>query len=73
MCGVTTTLPIVSSGLSLGVGSCSNTSSAAPAISPSRRARINAASSTTPPRQVLMTTAVGFIILSSRVPIMPRV
>ena len=48
-CGVTTTLSIVSSGLSSG-GSFSNTSSAAPARFPPSSMRVSAFSSTTSPR-----------------------
>ena len=50
-------------------GSCSYTSIAAPAISPSFNALTNACSSTCAPRAVLIRYAVGFIILSSFSPI----
>jgi hypothetical protein len=43
------------------IGFTSNTSRAAPRIWPVRRAAINAVSSTTPPRAVLIRYAVGFM------------
>ena len=68
VCGVTITLSIFSNGLSGGVGSCSNTSRPAPAISSFRSASISASSSTVPPRQQLMKYAVGFIALKKLAP-----
>ena len=59
--GVTITWSIASSGLSGAIGSCSNTSSAAPAIRRARNASISAASSTMGPRATLMKYAVGRI------------
>src|SRR4030095_3744174 len=47
--------------MSPATGSCSNTSSAAPAMRPERNASINAGSSTTGPRATLMKCAVGLI------------
>ena len=60
-CGVTMTLSMCSSGFSAFVGSTSNTSSAAPAISPSSSAAISAASSTVGPRPLFTKMAEGFI------------
>ena len=54
-------------------GSRSNTSSAAPAITPFSSASTSAASCTTGPRVVLIRNAVGFIFSSSAGPISPRV
>ena len=59
VCGVSTS-PGASSSAGLTWGSPSNTSSAAPRIWPVRSASIRAASSTTPPRAVLIRYAVGF-------------
>ena len=67
-CGVTITLSIASSGLSGATGSCSNTSSAAPAMRPSRSASISAASSTMGPRATLMKYAVGRICANCGAP-----
>src|SRR5246127_1432418 len=53
-CAVRITLSILSSGLLLPGGSCSSTSSPAPAIQPSSSALISAASSVVGPRPVLM-------------------
>ena len=63
-CGVTTTLSSSNSGDSV-VGSVTNTSSAAPAMMPSRIASASACSSTMPPRATLMTRSVG-LAFSSR-------
>ena len=72
-CGATITLSNASSGLSTGVGSCSNTSIAAPWMRFSRSASISAASCTTGPRAVLMKYADGFIFANSAAPIRPCV
>src|SRR6266851_4032852 len=53
MCGVRITLSSVRKGLSSASGSASNTSRAAPAITPSRNTRESACSSMAPPRAVL--------------------
>ena len=71
MCGVATKFGSVNSGFSPG-GSCSNTSKAAAAGRPPFNAWYSAASSTMPPRAVLMRRAAGFIIASSRAAIRPR-
>ena len=63
--GVTTTFSIASSGLSGSGGSCSSTSSPAPAIVPLRSASMSARSSMIGPRAVLTITAVGFICASA--------
>ena len=63
MCGTTSRFGASSSGWSGGSGSGSVTSSAAPAIVPSCSARRSASWSTTPPRAVLTSSAVGFIAL----------
>ena len=55
------------------VGSTANTSSAAPAIWPSRTASASAASSTIPPRAVLTMRSVGFACVSSSAEISPIV
>ena len=55
------------------VGSVSNTSSAAPAITPSRTASASAASSTIPPRATLITRSVGLALSSRSRPISPAV
>src|SRR5262249_48697210 len=68
-CGVAITFGKRSSGLAGSVGSCSNTSSPAPAIQPDSRARVSAVSSTTPPRQQLTRYAVRFNARSARSPI----
>src|SRR5262245_50913244 len=71
-CGTITTFFMrLSSGCTL--GSCSNTSSPAPAIFLALSARTSAASSTIAPRAVLMRNAVFFIKPSSRAPIWWRV
>jgi hypothetical protein len=72
-CGVAMTLSMASSGLSRGTGSSSQTSSAAPASRRSRSARISARSSTTGPREVLMSSAVGFMRAKNFSPIRCRV
>src|SRR5581483_10883075 len=61
-CGASSTLSSWRSGLSIGSGSVSNTSSPAPLIQPSRSARTSAGSSTTLPREVFTKNAPGFII-----------
>ena len=67
MCGVSTTLGTVSrSGCTL--GSPSKTSRPAAAMRCSRRATARAASSTMPPRAMLISVAVGFISASSAAP-----
>ena len=53
-CGVTITLSMPSSGFAGSTGSCSNTSSPAPAILPARSTSIRAGSSTIGPRATLM-------------------
>src|SRR5205823_15063770 len=68
LCGASMTLSICLKGLSAGRGSSSNTSRAAPAIRPSCKALTSAASSTTGPRAVLMSTACGCISASSASP-----
>ncbi len=67
------TFSICQRGESAGSGSFSNTSSPAPAIHPSRSARIRLASSIVPPRPMLKMWAVGFMARSSRSPIRWRV
>jgi hypothetical protein len=59
--------------LSLAGGSCSSTSSAAPAIHPSVKALISAGSSTTGPREVLIKSADRFILRNWGSPIRCRV
>eukprot|EP00952_Eustigmatos_sp_NYUAD-ZCMA_P004440 19551-Eustigmatos_ZCMA.PRE.1 len=54
ICGKATTLAIVGSVDEAASGSCSKTSSPAACIAPLSRACINAASSTTLPRAILM-------------------
>ncbi len=71
-CGVTTTTSSPNSGDSV-VGSVSNTSSAAPAMTPSRMASASAASSTMPPRATLITRSVGLALSSRSRPIRPVV
>ncbi|MDT4877617.1 hypothetical protein FQZ97_1131510 [compost metagenome] len=67
MCGVSTTLGTVNkSGCTL--GSPSNTSSPAAAMRFSRSAAASAASSTMPPRAILISVDVGFICASSAAP-----
>ena len=61
MCGTTNAFSSVSSGSSTGIGSGSVTSRPAAMIQPSDRARYRAFWSTTGPRDVLMSTAEGFI------------
>ena len=61
------------SSLSGGSGSRSNTSRPAPAIQPSFSACTSASSSTTAPREMLMSTAVGFMARSSVSPMRCRV
>ncbi len=74
MCGVTMVFGLCSSGWSVGSGgSVSNTSQAAPAISPRSSASASATESTTPPRAVLMRIACRCICASCSRPIMPRV
>ncbi len=68
--GVTTTLSSSNSGDSV-VGSCTNTSSAAPAMRPSRTASASAASSTIPPRAVLTMRRLGLAWVSSSAEIRP--
>ena len=58
-CGVTMTLGICSSGLSLGVGSTSVTSSPAAQISPCSSAAISAASSVTGPLRIQQRSTLG--------------
>ncbi len=70
--GVTTTASRPNSGDSV-VGSRSNTSSAAPAITPSLTASARAASSTMPPLAALITRRVGFAFTSRSRPISPAV
>src|SRR6476660_3730027 len=60
-CGVSTTLSRPSSGLSAGISSSANTSRPAAANAPLHSASTSAASSTTPPREVLTGTTSGFI------------
>ena len=60
-CGVTTTLSSASNGLPAATGSLAKTSSPAAAMRPSVSAATSAASSITPPREVLISSAVGFI------------
>ena len=60
------------SGLSAGSGSTSYTSSAAPPSRPSCSAATRAASSTSGPREVLTSSAAGFIAASSAAPTTPR-
>ncbi len=62
-CGVTTTDGSSNSGDSV-VGSVSNTSSAAPAITPSRMHSARSASSTMPPRATLIRRSAGFALTS---------
>lgn len=62
-----------SSGLPWRGGSVSSTSSPAPPSRPACKAASNAASSTSPPRAVLISSASGFIKASSAAPIRPRV
>src|SRR6478752_1771833 len=64
VCGVSTS-PGASSNAGLTCGSPSYTSKAAPRIWPSCRAAISAASSTTPPRAVLIRYAVGFMAFNA--------
>ena len=71
-CGVTTTLSSSNSGDSV-VGSAANTSSAAPAMTPSRTASASAASSTIPPRAVLTIRRVGLAWVSSSAEMSPMV
>src|SRR3954454_2803716 len=61
ICGTIRQLSIPTSGSSIGMGSGSVTSRAAAAITPSRNASAKATWSTTGPRDVLTSTAVGFI------------
>ena len=63
-CGVSVTFSTPKSGCSFSGGSVAYTSRAAPAISLEVSASWSAASSTTPPRDVLMTRAVFFIFLN---------
>jgi hypothetical protein len=67
------TFSIFRSGLSAATGSCSHTSSAAPASCFFSSARASARSSTTGPREVLMRIAVGFMRLKNFSPIRCRV
>ncbi len=71
-CGVATTCSNANSGES-STGSCSNTSSAAPASLPSSSAFASACSSTIPPRAVFTIRAPSFMSASSRSPISPSV
>src|SRR3990172_2772127 len=66
LCGASRTLSIVRSGLSVGRGSLSYTSSAAPPSAPFCRASISAASSTIWPRAALTSTASRFINFKRR-------
>ena len=61
LCGASMTLSIFNSGLFNGNGSCSKTSKAAPARRLACNASISALSSTSGPRAVLSSTALGFI------------
>src|SRR5690606_19521151 len=61
-CGVMTIRGADNSGLSSDGGSLDRTSTAAPAITPSRKARARSASLTSPPRAVLSKTARRFIV-----------
>src|SRR5436190_23830902 len=65
MCGARMTFSIANNSGSIS-GSLSNTSSPAPAIFPSLTARTRAFSSTTGPREVLMTMQVGFMSANVR-------
>ncbi len=64
MCGTIRQLSSPTSGSSIGIGSGSVTSSAAAQIVPSRSASASARWSTTGPRDVFTSTAVGFISAS---------
>ena len=68
MCGSSVTLPERARPISFSdtLGSCSNTSSPAPAISSASNMRISAFSSTTSPREVLTRIASGRRYLSRR-------
>ena len=72
-CGVRTTLSRLSSGLSAGTGSTAKTSRPAAASRPPRSASTSAASSTIGPREVLTSTASGFISASAAASIRPGV
>src|SRR5258707_229816 len=72
MCGVANTLGRVRSGWSVGRGSMSNTSSAAPAMDFDRSAWIRASPLTIGPRDVLMSHEVGFMAFSSAAVTRPR-
>ena len=71
-CGVTTTESSSNSGDDV-VGSASKTSSAAPAMTPSRIASASAASSTMPPRATLMIRSVGLALSRTSRPMIPFV
>src|SRR6186997_961920 len=73
MCGRTMQLASPRSGSSPGIGSGSVTSKPAAAITPSRNAAASAPWSTTGPRDVLTSTAVGFIRASAAASMRPRV
>src|SRR5262249_47554158 len=73
MWGVMMALSNAHSGCSAGSGSVVNTSSTTPPIRRSCRAAINAVSSTSAPRPMLKSHAVGFIAANARAPITPRV
>ena len=64
VCGVIVQVSTLSSGLSFDGGSSTITSSPAPAMRLVMSALCSARSSTTGPRQVFTSTAVGFIMLS---------
>ncbi len=70
--GVTTTDASPNSGDSV-VGSSLNTSSPAPAMRPDEMASASAASSTIPPRAVLMTRRLGLALARRSAPISPTV
>ncbi len=65
MCGVRITLSSASRGWPAGGGSCSKTSSAAPARCPERKASASARSSTMPPRAQFTSMAPRFIFASA--------